>query len=52
MFLRSRTGSLIYFTALRPKASLAGRTAVRRKSASRWGEVPKSGFGTPTYPTS
>jgi len=37
---------------LAPPASLAGRTAMRRKSEGRWGEDPKSGNGTPTYPTS
>ena len=37
---------------LAPQASLAGRTAMRRKREGRWGEVPKSGYGTPTYPTS
>jgi hypothetical protein len=37
---------------LAPQASLAGRTAMRRKREGRWGEVPKSGDGTPTYPTS
>jgi len=44
---------LAYSTALRHKASLAGRSGHEAQgSGSRWGEVPKIRRRTPTCPTS
>src|SRR5690349_11758608 len=51
---RMSGGVVVYSKTPRPapQASLAGRTAMRRKSEGRWGEDPKSGYATPTYRTS
>jgi hypothetical protein len=35
---------------LAPQASLAGRTAMRRKSEGRWGEDPNPAAGHPPIP--